>query len=401
MDTLEIEVNEPNVWRLETPGHKGWPRTARPTDPNKMFLISVDGHVNEPSNIFADRLPEKYANRLPRVEIDAKGEKWAVQEGFRKSKLRENTFVGEEKARNEAGKTPQQRIAELKMDGVDGEVLFPNRGLMAWATRDADFSYAMLCAWNDWAWETFGPHNDRLKPMAGICTANLEYAMAEITRAAKRGFSGISLPCKPIFGPHNHEDPNYNLPIFDPMWALIEEVNLPITFHVSTGRDPRASTGNGGAVINYVSHSLAPTIEPMANLCTSGVLERFPKIRFATIEAGIGWVAWALDAMDEAYKKHHMWVRPKLQGLPSDYYRAHGYSSFQEDRAGLATVEQFNLVDNFIWANDYPHHEGSWPHSPEAIERQMGHLKHESRMKILGLNAAKLFKFDVPPAKLS
>ncbi len=394
----EIEVNEPNLWRLETPGAKGWPRTARPEDPNKMFLISCDGHVQEPSNIFADRLPQ-YASRLPRVEIDEKGEKWAVQEGFRKAKMRENTFVGEEKARNEAGKTPEQRIAELRIDGVDGEILFPNRGLMAWATNDIEFSNAMCLAWNDWAWETFAKFNDRLKPMACIVTANIDYAMAEITRSAKRGFSGLSLPCKPIFGGHNHEHPNYNLPMYDRMWALIEEVDLPITFHVSTGRDPRASTGNGGAVINYVSHSLAPTIEPMANLCSSGVLERFPRIKFATIEAGIGWVAWALDAMDEAYKKHHMWVRPKLQGLPSDYYRAHGYSSFQEDRAGLALAEQFNLVDNFIWANDYPHHEGSWPHSPEAIERQFGHLKHESRMKILGLNAAKLFKFEVPVSK--
>ena len=72
----------------------------------------------------------------------------------------------------------------------------------------------------------------------------------------------------------------------------IQDANLPITFHVSTGRDPRAARGNGGAVINYVSHSLSPTIEPVANLCASGVFERFPRLRFATIEAGIGWVAW-------------------------------------------------------------------------------------------------------------
>ena len=132
------------------------------------------------------------------------------------------------------------------------------------------------------------------------------------------------------------------------------DANLPITFHVSTGRDPRAARGNGGAVMNYVSHSLSPTIEPVANLCASGVLERFPKIRFATIEAGIGWVPWLLDAMDEAYKKHHFWVRPKLKHLPSDYYRAHGFSSFQEDKAGLDLAESHKLAGNFMWANDYP-----------------------------------------------
>ncbi|MGZ0189770.1 MAG: amidohydrolase family protein, partial [Alphaproteobacteria bacterium] len=91
-----------------------------------------------------------------------------------------------------------------------------------------------------------------------------------------------------------------------------------------------------------------------------------------------------------------MWVRPKLQGLPSDYYRAHGFSTFQEDPAGLALVDQYNLTNNFMWANDYPHHEGTWPHSSEAIERTMPGLNPETRAKILGLNAAKFIGMDVP-----
>jgi predicted TIM-barrel fold metal-dependent hydrolase len=56
---------------------------------------------------------------------------------------------------------------------------------------------------------------------------------------------------------------------------------------------------------------------------------------------------------------------------------------------------KYNLTNNFLWANDYPHHEGSWPHSAEAIEREMADLPDDARAKILGLNAARLFKFDV------
>jgi len=134
----------------------------------------------------------------------------------------------------------------------------------------------------------------------------------------------------------------------------------------------------------------------VANLCASGVLERFKGLRFATIEAGIGWVPWLLDAMDEAYRKHHMWVRPKLQGLPSDYYKAHGFASFQEDPTGLALMEQCGVEGSFMWANDYPHHEGTWPHSAEAIERTMPNLTDAARAKVLGLNAARLFKLEVP-----
>ena len=82
--------------------------------------------------------------------------------------------------------------------------------------------------------------------------------------------------------------------------------------------------------------------------------------------------------------------------LPSEYYRRHGFSSFQEDRAGLELAVTYGLVDNFMWANDYPHHEGTWPHSAAANERTMGRLNDVQRAKILGLNAARLFGFTVP-----
>jgi predicted TIM-barrel fold metal-dependent hydrolase len=235
-----------------------------------------------------------------------------------------------------------------------------------------------------------------MSPMAALATGDLEGSIAEIKRVAQMGFRGLTLPCKPIFGAHDARHPNYNLPMYNPLWEVIQDTGLPITFHISTGRDPRAARKDGGAVINYVSHSLAPTVEPIANMCASGVLERFPKLRFAAIECGIGWVAWALQAMDEAYKKHHMWAWPKLKKLPSEYFHEHGYASFQEDRVGIDLAVKYDLVNNCLWANDYPHHEGSWPHSAEAIERQMGGLSDEYRAKILGLNAARIFKFDVP-----
>jgi hypothetical protein len=116
----------------------------------------------------------------------------------------------------------------------------------------------------------------------------------------------------------------------------------------------------------------------------------------ASVEAGIGWVPWTIWALDEAYRKHHMFVRPKLRRLPSDYFRQCGFATFQEDKPGLDLARQHNLVDNFMWANDYPHHEGTWPHSAAAIERTMGQLTDAERAKILGLNAARVFRFPIP-----
>jgi predicted TIM-barrel fold metal-dependent hydrolase len=390
-----MNVDTNNSWRLDSPGCDGWPRTARPDDPKRYLMISADCHANEPATLWQERMDAKYRDRLPRVEKGPAGAFFQVTEGFRPIRLRDVMFEGEDLERNKAGKTPEERLADHARDGVDAEIIFPNKGLTMWATPDPVFSNAMCRAWNDWAWETFGPYNDRLSPLAAVATGDLGGAVAEIRRVAKMGFRGLTLPCKPVWGGHEAEHLNYNLPEMDPLWAVVEEVDLPVTFHVSTGRDPRAARGNGGAVINYVTHSLSPTMEPVANLCGSGVLERFPKLRFATIEAGIGWVPWALVAMDEAYRKHHMFVRPKLRQLPSEYFRERGFASFQEDAPGLALAREHRLVDSFLWANDYPHHEGTWPHSAAAIERQMRHLTDEERAKILGGNAARLFRFDV------
>jgi predicted TIM-barrel fold metal-dependent hydrolase len=91
-----------------------------------------------------------------------------------------------------------------------------------------------------------------------------------------------------------------------------------------------------------------------------------------------------------------MFVRPKLAQLPSQYFRQNGFASFQEDEVGLDLARKHDLVDNFLWANDYPHHEGTWPHSAEAIERTMGGLSDDERAKILGRNAARVFGFEVP-----
>jgi predicted TIM-barrel fold metal-dependent hydrolase len=370
---------------------------ATPGAPNKFFMVSSDCHVNEPVNLWRERIEKKYQARLPRIEVDEFGKKWIVIEGQPKRRSRDVDMEGEDEERRRAGgPAPEQRLKDHARDGIDAEIIFHQLGGIAHALEDAEFAMAMCRVSNDWAWEVFGPYNDRLSPAAGVTTIDVNLAIQEVYRTAKMGFRCFALPVKPVYDGKSIDDPNYNLPMYDPLWAAIQETGLPMVFHVGSGKDPRTARGNGGAIINYAVHALAPASEPVACLCTSGVFDRFPGLRFATIESGIGWVPWLLEAMDEAYMKHHFWVRPKLKMLPSEYYKKHGGATFQEDRPGLSMAREFGLVDNFMWGNDYPHHEGTWPHSAEAIERQMGHLTEDERAKILGLNGAKFFGFKVP-----
>ncbi|MQP68296.1 amidohydrolase family protein [Niveispirillum sp. SYP-B3756] len=398
------DVNEENHWRLVTPGSAGWERSPRPQDARgKYFIISIDAHMSPPPTLMRERIDKRFVDRLPRIE-NRDGRRWLIQEGAAPAPISEIAVMGEDELRTKAGaylihetRTMTDRLADLDRDGVDGELIFPNgAALLMFASSDPEFVMAQCRIWNDWAWETCRDFKARSKPIGALSTADIDLAVAEVKRLAKMGYDVIMLPNKPIFGPPRYGDINYNLPVFDPLWAAIQDANLAIAFHVSTGQDPRTARGNGGAVINYCIHSIAPTLEPVVALCASGVIERFPGLRFATMEAGGGWLPWLLDRMDEGYRAHHMWVHPKLKALPSDYFRLAGAASVGEDRSAMLLCMEYGLENNLMFSNDYPHHEGCWPHSPETIERSFGPLDERARRKVLGLNAARMFKFDVP-----
>src|SRR5262249_50082065 len=99
----DTAVDPANLWRLDTPGHAGWPRTARPGDPRKYFMVSADCHANEPADLWATRIDARYRERVPRVITDANGVKWRVSEGHRPDRLRTDALEGEDRARQLAG----------------------------------------------------------------------------------------------------------------------------------------------------------------------------------------------------------------------------------------------------------------------------------------------------------
>ena len=285
----------------------------------------------------------------------------------------------------------------MDLDGIDAEVMFPNKGLAMWATPDAHFAMAQCRVYNDWAWEQFRRATTTACRRPRPSPPPISKAPSPRCSASPSSASGADAAVQAGVGrARRRASRTTTCPYFDPLWAAIQDAGLPITFHVSTGRDPRAARGNGGAVINYVSHSLSPTIEPVANLCASGVLERFPELRFATIEAGIGWVPWLLDGDGRGLPEAPLLGAAQAQASCRASTSASTASPrSRRTRPGWPRRALRTSTDNFMWGNDYPHHEGTWPHSAEAIERTMGQLSDAARAKILGLNAARLFGFEV------
>lgn len=406
-----------NAWRQRTEGPKPWSDRLRTGSKNKYFIVTSDSHFNEPFDIWAKWVDPKFRERVPYIKVDADGTQWLISEGWqpqpvgiarnRTDLLQEaesyedlqimavpaDKMESEDVMRSTSARTIEGRLKDRVTEGVDAEIIFPTKGLMSFASPDPELATAMCAASNRWAYDTLKDHFDTTLPMALIAPGNVEAAIKEVQWAADKGFHGVLIPNRPIF--HRNDQPRNaleynNTRVFDPLWSAIEEANLTITMHASTGQDPRAVGGHGGAITNFVL-AVSGSIEPLTQIISSGVFVRHPKLRLATVESGVGWLPWLLNQMDFGYRAHHMWVRPMTPDLPSDYYKAHCYSTFVEEPGSVELLTEMGLGKNLLWSNDYPHPEGSFPYSTITIERSLGKLTDAQRADVLGENAARAF----------
>ena len=161
----------------------------------KYFVVSADCHVLEPADLWERRIAAKFRHRLPRIEIDSKGRKVLSVEGQRSTRIRDFALEGDDLERAQAGRPdPETRMQDLDRDGIDAEVVYPNRGLLMWASPDPEHQTAMCRVWNDWVIEVFPPKQKRSLPVAAIAPKNIETAVQEIQRVAKMGFKTVFLP---------------------------------------------------------------------------------------------------------------------------------------------------------------------------------------------------------------
>ena len=413
-----------NAWRMKSEGPISWGERLVSGSKNKYFMVSSDSHANEPLDFLTSRITDpQYKDRLPHVRVDEQGVQWLHTDGWapqrvsvpsdRKDLLptREDfesfevlapytdKMEDEDVLRSSSGRNLAQRLEHNHADGVDAEIVFPQKGNLCFASPDPVFAGMMTRAWNRWALETFKSEFHRVMPMALIVAGDLENAIKEVQWAAANGFHGLMLSNRPIF--HRIDQPRnrleYNNKMFEPLWAAIQETGLPIVFHVGNGEDPRAVGGNGGAIINFHA-TMGTAIDPLVTLIASGVFERYPNLKAGVIEAGDGWLPWVLNSMDHSYRAHHMWVRPVIPELPSTYFKRHCFASTLEHPGMLPFLMELGLEDNLLWSSDYPHHEGSYPYSKLSIEREMKKLTDTQRAKVLGLNAARIFNIKNPYA---
>jgi predicted TIM-barrel fold metal-dependent hydrolase len=351
---------------------------------DKLLLVSGDSHVNEPADLWYNNLPASMRDEAPRkIKPDGTGGWDLVLNGERRG-----WGVNAGAAAVEvAGIDPAERFKNMRDDGVSGEVIMPTTGMYVMAMNGIESRKAGCEVYNDFIWDQLGSKSPRFKCPTILPTNNVQNAIAELHRCAKKGHIGGAMI--PLVG-----NPEYNDPQWEPLWSAIEEMGIPVVLHQGTGHHMTFYRNPGAAVANLLAtQSMAP--RAVGLLACSGVLERHPNLHFVFVETNAGWLAWAMQTLDfyNVGFKDYGWVKPELKNPPSFYIKRQIHATFQFDPIGIANIPVTGVAP-LMWGSDFPHDEGTYPHSRKMVSELVGNLPFEQAYAIAGGTTMELFGFD-------
>ena len=408
------------------------------------FVVSGDGHLLEPTDLFRTRLPKHLRDRAvweedfevePLVEGGARVFRRLHTPGFEGWTI---SRYRQTRGRMPEG-DPDMILEDMELDGVDAQVLHPNLSLFGLYSDDHELSMAHARVYTDYVIERFSPYFSRLAPTAPIPITDVDEAVVQIERVAAAGFRAILLPATP--------PKHYYSRDFDPIWAAAQSNGMQIFFHTQTGgvkiNDPASTT------LRVVMESAAQVNKPMTEASASkrmvtqavyaglvpgkliseliggGVAERYPELHFSLIEFNAHWLASLVGAMDKCwvtgigqdpdwwigtwddtrppndqanmaqlFRLNEKWPYPLM---PSEYVKRQFHVQFQDDPVALA-CRHITGVSTIVWGNDYPHAEGTFRGSRELIATQFAGVPAEERAAILGGTLGGLLGFEAPVA---
>jgi predicted TIM-barrel fold metal-dependent hydrolase len=353
----------------------------------KIWSNSGDSHFLEPDDLWNRILPTALADRMPRSEKISDDEEIVHVDGrsFRRPLPKVMTKKGasgetiEEMSHRPPGaRDVHARLADLDQEGIWAEVLYSSIGLWSSLIEDPQLVREACRAHNEWlVAEIQGAAPDRLVAAALMPMLQVEDAVAELQHAAEIGLKLISLPTG---NPPGTED--YNRDSWEPLWAAAEAAGMVVGFHIGTDGEDQAMAyrGPGGAILNYVETTYGGQRAAM-KLVTSGALDRHPGLKVLVSEGGATWVPFIGDRMNEGYRQHGVFVRPKLSRLPKEILYSQVYASFQHDESAPAALWAMGYR-NVMWGSDYPHLEGTYGHTQKTLHELFDDVEPEVRERI-------------------
>lgn len=392
----------------------------RASTPTTLKIIDADTHLTEPHDLWVTRAPASIRDRVPQVKMLDGIRSWVIdgdksigtgahpnssvlKEGGKVRDL--DRFLKLQIEDVHSGSfNVKDRLAVMDAAGIYAQIVYPNIlgfGGQASARVDPDLRLACVQIYNDAMAELQAESGERLFPMALLPWWDVKLAVKETERCAAMGLRGININSDPHTSSDEAGDllPDLGHEHWFPLWEVCEGRNIPINFHIgasetaidwmgqqgwpSLPRDLRS--GISGAMIFFNNGKV------VSNLIYSGILDRFKGLKFVSVESGIGWVPFLLEALD--YQREEIAETRHFEKKPSEYFQSNFYACFWFEKAGVSDMVRKVGIDNCLFETDFPHPTSLYP--LDNLEERLSDLTAEERGKVLSLNAAKLYNIAV------
>ncbi|MFN0070354.1 MAG: amidohydrolase family protein [Chloroflexota bacterium] len=328
-------------------------------DQTETIVISADSHMAEPPDLWEKNLPARLRDRALK---------------FPNVKLYES-----HQHLRAGGWDPQERLKDMAFDGISAEVLYPTLGYYSWLAGDEELEEACIRVYNDWMIDFCSVAPERFWGLAIMPLRNIEHSIAELERCKLAGLRGAAIWIAP---PPNLD---YTSDYYERFWAAAQEMGMPLSMHINARAELRAPNAGGLKWLHSVNGHKFDTMDSLAQLIGSGVMERYPRLQFQAAEVGVGWIPFWLQEFD-----YYSAARAPLPQDPSVYYQRQVSSAFISDGVGCYLLHDYQVI-NAMWSNDYPHPASIWPDSAGVIAGDLGHLPANERHEILAGTAARIY----------
>jgi predicted TIM-barrel fold metal-dependent hydrolase len=379
------------------------------------WVIDVDSHITEPGDVWTSRVPARFRERAPRLIRNPDGrDVWQVGEQRPLVPVGHTAVAGWPEPFPAAPANMDQvppaaydakaRLTYLDEIGVWAQALYPNVGGFGnqgfLGLGDPELMLACVRAYNDFLIDWIEPDPRRFIPIMATPFWDVEASVREIERCAALGHRGVLFTGEPQ---------HFGLPLlgdrhWDPLYAAARAAGLPISFHIGSADfeadfSPERLRAHGiAATVSRATVSLfLDNGKQLVDLLFSGVLPRFPELRFVSVESGIGFVPFVLEAADYTFGYAAVRrERPEFEMLPSEYFRRQVFACyFFEELAPQRLVDRIG-VDNILFETDYPHPVCLYGNVREKIDAGLSGQPADVRRKLLWENAARLYRVAPP-----
>ena len=379
-------------------------------------VIDCDTHYTEPPDLWRDRAPPGYKDRMPYMKTVNGQSLWFIEgdqpfgmvgttvvnhEG---QKIRGKLSIASFEEMDEAAYKVKPRLAVMDRMGVWAQTVYPNAGGFG-ATKflgikDKTLQLACVQIYNDAMAEWQAESGGRLFPQAFLPFWNIDDTLKEARRIKEElHLTGVTMTDRPeVF-----DQPDYGQPHWEPLWEMINEYQIPVNFHIGAGLKTFVlddfAWGSFGpqrklasiATLMYMSNAY------MVNcFMLSGMFDRYPKLKIVSVESGCGWIPFVIEAAEYQWNEMAPDEAKDLQRRPREYFKEHIYATFWFEDFGVKHFIESVGPNNLLFETDFPHPTCLYPESQAHLAQVLARLDPAVRRRVVQDNAAELYKIPLP-----